>query len=379
MRHKAPHRGPVTTMQWRTTLSVETRYTAGAGSRLQLANLLLQMPVSKRILLLSQSPLQYCVDELRSLLESAGFLVHTLLLDASEDCKSASSLSTVWETLSENGFERKDTIVAIGGGALCDVAGFSAATYLRGINLVLVPSTLLAQVDAAIGGKTGINLKQGKNLVGAFYFPRMVLIDPEILTTLPGRELNSAKAEIIKYALIEKTVVENTEYRSGPRPLLSMLEQFLSEALAVDDPIWEGIILACVKMKLGVVGADPKEAGLRRCLNLGHTLGHAIETVSQYTVTHGEAVSMGMMFAFKLSESRSLIDSASVQRVRALIKRCSLPEILPATLSRDSLLEVMAKDKKREGAQIRFVLPVRELGSVDYDAALSLEYIGSMI
>ncbi|HEY9715350.1 MAG TPA: 3-dehydroquinate synthase family protein, partial [Chroococcales cyanobacterium] len=277
MRHKSKHRGPVISMRWDTALEVKTRVSVGMGARQKLSSILAQIGAGKRVLVLCQpSTAVHWLRDLLSSLPPEDYQVTTLEVPDGEACKSTDWLLRIWEHLQERRFDRRDTVVALGGGSVTDLAGFAASTYLRGLNLVLVPTSLLGQVDAAIGGKTAINLSVGKNLAGTFFFPKAVLADQEILSTLPQSQFTSGMGEIIKYALIEETVAKNTDYEMGPKSLLEVLETTLTSNSSgnfdYDDPGLSGMITSCIKMKLFVVGRDPHEASLRRYLNLGHTV-----------------------------------------------------------------------------------------------------------
>ena len=379
-KHKSRHSGPVVTMSWNTQLDLRTRVDVGSGARRRLPAILSQIGAGRRVLVLSQPFIPgHWFSDLTGALTSDHYQVSTREVPDGEACKSTDSLLRSWDALQARGFERKDTIVALGGGAVSDLAGFVAATYLRGLNLILIPTTLLAQVDAAIGGKTGINLPSGKNLAGTFYFPKAVLVDTEILSTLPAKHFASGLAEMIKYALIEETVASSTEYGMGPRLLLDVLEKNLNSSFAYDHPALSGLITSCIKMKLSVVAKDPYESGLRRCLNVGHTLGHAIETVSDFRLTHGEAISIGMAFALRLAVKKKRLDASSLSRIEALLSKVGLPLDIPKDLAKTKLVDAMAHDKKRQGEKIKFVLPDARLGAVDYQVDLPLTDLASLL
>lgn len=333
-------------------------------------DVLKQIGAGKKVLVVTQAsvPEKWIADAANSIADE-GFEVVTHVLPEGEACKSTEELVLMWSKLQEESFERNDTIFAIGGGAVTDVAGFAAASYLRGIRSVLMPTTLLAQVDAAIGGKTGINLSAGKNLAGAVHMPEVVLVDSGVLVTLPERDLQSGMGEIVKYAYIERTIAEATEYRPGPKLLIDVIDGFRS-AVTADDPAISSIVTSCVKMKLAVVAKDPHERRLRRCLNLGHTLAHAIEKVSKYSITHGEAVSIGTVFALRLGCSLGRIDAQHERTARDRLSRMHLPVALPDSLPLEQLLSAMMKDKKREGGSIKFVLPYDAPGFVDIDCVM---------
>lgn len=365
--------GRVVSLGMKSSTPLRSRVDICEGLRERCGDVLKQIGAGKKVLVVSQAsiPSQWLSDAFNSITDE-GFEVFTHTLPDGESCKSAEELMLLWSKLQEASFERNDTVLAIGGGAVTDVAGFAAATYLRGIRSVLMPTTLLAQVDAAIGGKTGINLSAGKNLAGSIHMPEVVLIDPDVLATLPERDLKSGMGEIVKYAYIERTIIESTEYKPGPKLLIDVLKSFKS-AVKADDPAISSIITSCVRMKLAVVAADPHEQRLRRCLNLGHTLGHAIEKVSDYSVTHGEGVSIGTVFAIQLAYSMGRMDAEHERTARAMLSRMYLPVVLPGELPLDQLLAVMMKDKKRQGSSIKFVLPHGQPGLVDIDCAISAD------
>jgi 3-dehydroquinate synthase len=264
-------------------------------------------------------------------------------LPAGESCKTLAEIGATCQWLAENGYDRGAAVIGVGGGAATDHAGFAAAVYLRGVEFALCPTTLLAMVDASIGGKTGVDLPAGKNLVGAFHQPRLVLADLGFFDTLPRRELTSGMAEVVKAALIADAALfarlEETAVPPG------------GEALAA-------IIAASVRVKVEVVTADEREGGRRAILNFGHTLGHALESESAYALLHGEAVSLGMMAALALGQARGVTDAALLPRAGALLGRLGLPvdvagRITPAVLSR---VEV---DKKRRADRVQFIFVPR--------------------
>jgi len=293
--------------------------------------------------------------------------------------KSIACLNDIWERLQALGFTRRDTILAVGGGALTDIGGFAAATYLRGINFIAVPTTVLAQVDAAIGGKTGINLKSGKNLAGAFYFASAIVVDTSLLATLSRRDFVSGLAEVIKYGMIEKTIANESEYTPGPKPLFPFLEECLDERFTYDHVALPGIITSCIKMKLSVVAKDPQENDLRRCLNLGHTLGHALEVASDFELSHGEAVAIGLVFATSVSIKRNKIDKEFLPRLTAVLERSGLPARAPASVSVEKIIAAMLHDKKRQAQAIKMVLPEAALGVVNYHADINVAEVEQLV
>lgn len=380
MRHKAKHRGPVITMLWNTALEVKTRVAVGAGARHKLSSTLAQINAGKRVLVLCQA--STAVHWLRDVLDdlpSDDFKVTTLEVPDGEACKSTDWLIRVWEHLQERGFDRHDTVVALGGGSVSDLAGFAASTYLRGLNLVIVPTSLLAQVDAAIGGKTAINLPAGKNLAGTYFFPKAVLADQEMLSTVPRKQVMGAVGEILKYALIEETVAKHTDYEMGPTPLLDVLEKIVTDGFDIEDPGVSGLITSCIKMKLYIVARDPREANLRRILNLGHTLGHALEKVGEFKLSHGEAVGIGIVQTTKLAVQQKRIEKAATERLKDLLIKAELPHELPKGLNKEELITAMAQDKKRHGENIKLVIPQTKLGVVDYEVSFPLADLGKLL
>ncbi len=279
-----------------------------------------------------------------------GLRCATVILPDGEQYKTLETLNTVFTALLTQRFDRQCTIIALGGGVIGDMAGFAAACYQRGVAFLQIPTTLLAQVDSSVGGKTAVNHPLGKNMIGAFYQPLCVVADTDTLATLPDRELSAGLAEVIKYGLIRD------------RPFLDWLEMHL-EALLVRDPaaLSEAIERAC-RNKAAVVAADEREIGERALLNLGHTFGHAIETGMGYgTWLHGEAVAVGMILAAELSARLGWLHREHVERVRALLARARLPMTPPAALSPDDFLRLMAVDKKAQDGQLRLIL-LRALG-----------------
>ena len=281
-------------------------------------------------------------------LASAGFDVAHLILPAGERFKTANSLQKIYDAALDHRLERSSAIIALGGGVIGDMSGYAAATWLRGIELVQVPTTLLAMVDSAIGGKTGINHPQGKNLIGAFYQPRLVWIDPEVLKTLPAREFRSAMAEVIKYGVI------------WDRELFDLLAKCdrLDQLRYVSAELLQTILYRCAKAKAEVVSKDEKEGNLRAILNYGHTVGHAIESVTNYRLyNHGEAVGLGMIIAGAIAVDLNLWSMEEQAQQVAIITKTRLPQTLPADIDLDAIVAAMSTDKKVEAGKVRFILP----------------------
>jgi len=289
-------------------------------------------------------------------LASAGFTTTVITVPDGERYKTLDEAAKIFDALVKNRFERGNPVVALGGGVIGDISGFAAAAYLRGVPYIQVPTTLLAQVDSSVGGKTGVNHPKGKNLIGAFYQPTAVYIDPLTLKTLPEREFKSGLAEVVKYGVIKD---------KGFFRFLERNSSSISKRGAND----EGYSLICrtieksCAIKTWVVSMDERESGLRAILNFGHTFGHAIEAVTGYgTFLHGEAVSMGMAMATNLSVSLGLCPAKDAQRVVSLIAAMGLPVDAPP-LPPAKLIEAMRLDKKVSGGRMRFVLP-RAIGRV---------------
>ena len=284
------------------------------------------------------------LESVKQGLESLGVSVIPIILPDGEEYKNAETLNQIYDVLLLNRCERKTTLIALGGGVIGDLTGFAAATYLRGVPFIQIPTTLLAQVDSSVGGKTGINHPRGKNMIGAFYQPLLVLADTSTLNTLPDQELSAGLAEVIKYGLIR-----DPEF-------FAWLEQNMHKLLARDPDALAYAIYRSCQNKAEVVAADEKESGQRALLNLGHTFGHAIETAMGYGAwLHGEAVGTGMVMAADLSQRLGWISQNDVDRARSLIRVARLPEIAPK-MTVETWMQLMGLDKKVEGGKIRFVL-----------------------
>lgn len=293
-------------------------------------------------------------------LEEAGFIVHRVVVPAGETSKSPERLLALYGRAVKAGLGRDGFAVALGGGVVGDLAGFFAATYLRGIPFVQVPTSLMAMVDSSVGGKTGINLTAGKNLVGAFHQPACVVIDVDTLKTLPRREFISGLAEVVKYGVIRDAV------------LFEKLEHEADAVVQYSWKDWPETIARCCQIKADVVAQDERESGLRAILNFGHTFGHALEQVTAYSRwLHGEAVAVGMVFAARLSARVLGTPRDDVERVVRLLSRLGLP-VSPDKGDWDALRRAMAADKKTRAAQLQFVL-MRKIGDVVYRCAVSEE------
>ncbi|MGC9505986.1 3-dehydroquinate synthase [Baaleninema sp.] len=281
-------------------------------------------------------------------LKDAGFQVSHYLFPDGEEYKTLDSIRGLYDAALEAKLERSSTMVALGGGVVGDMTGFAAATWLRGIHFVQVPTSLLAMVDASIGGKTGVNHPQGKNLIGAFYQPRLVLIDPTVLKTLPEREFRAGMAEVIKYGVI------------WDGELFGQLEaaETLDRIEHLSPELLREILVRSCQAKAEVVSQDEKEAGLRAILNYGHTIGHAVESLTGYTeLLHGEAVGIGMVAASRLAVTMDLLDRSCDDRQLALVQKAGLPTQIPQGVDFDAIVAKLQTDKKVKDGKVRFVLP----------------------
>ena len=292
-------------------------------------------------------------DRLGDQLVKAGWDVHLLVVDPGEQSKSTDVASQLWETMLTEGVDRQTVVVAVGGGVVGDLAGFVAATYVRGIPFVQIPTTLLAQVDSSVGGKVGVNLPGAKNMVGAFWQPQGVLIDVEVLGTLPEREYRAGLAEVVKYGVILEAA------------FFDFLQQHLEAIHAQDPQVLTTIVRQCCRLKAEVVQQDERETtGLRAKLNYGHTFAHALEAIGSYgQLLHGEAVAMGMCCAARLAARMGRVDETFVEKQLCLLRAFNLETTLP-NYSPDELLRLMYHDKKVEQGQLRFILPDR-MGHVE--------------
>ena len=300
-----------------------------------------------RVLVVTAAPLRRHVDNLKALLDARGLTVVIAEVPDAEEGKTAEVLAFCWQVLGKSDFTRSDIVIGFGGGAVTDLAGFVAATWLRGVAVIQVPTTLLAMVDAAVGGKTGINTTEGKNLVGAFHEPLAVFCDVRALDTLPRHDLVAGLAEVVKCGFIRdgeilRIVEENVD---------GLREGDLDEVRSVVVEL----IARAVQVKADVVAADLKESFLREILNYGHTFGHAIEYTERYQWRHGAAVSVGMVFAAELAHLAGRLTEAEVERHRTILSGLGLPVSYPGHRW-DALLTAMRRDKKTRGDLLRFVV-----------------------
>jgi 3-dehydroquinate synthase len=291
-------------------------------------------------------------------LRAAGRRAAMLTVPPGEGAKTLGEAERLYMELARLRMDRRSVVVALGGGVVGDLAGFVAATYLRGIDYVQVPTTLLAQVDASVGGKTAVDLPVGKNLVGAFHQPSLVIADVDTLATLPPRELRAGLAEVIKYGVIADAA------------LFVRLGEEAEAVLAADPATLIDLVQRSCEIKAEVVIADERETGLRAILNFGHTVGHAVEALTGYsTLLHGEAVAIGMVAAARMAARLGMLPAADVGHLRTLIERYALPTEVPSALAPEAILETMQLDKKTRDGQLQFVLPTR-IGAVEIGCAV---------
>ncbi len=320
---------------------------SGLLSRIEL--LLPHIPQKRTVIVSNTTVAPLYLQQLTEGLRANGVEVQSIILPDGEQYKSGESLNTIYDALLSARSERGTPLIALGGGVIGDITGYAAATYLRGVPFIQIPTTLLSQVDSSVGGKTGINHPLGKNMIGAFYQPRVVLADTTTLDTLPDKELRAGMAEVIKYGLIRDL------------PFLEWLEANIDKLLARDTSSLQYAIARSCQNKAEVVGADERESGERALLNLGHTFGHAIENGMGYGVwLHGEGVAAGTVMAADLSHRLGWLNAQDVVRVRKLFECAGLPVISPK-LGVEKYMQLMGLDKKVEGGKIRFVL-LKSLG-----------------
>ena len=339
----------------------------GAGLLARGELLARHLPQNRAALITDTTVAALYLDTVANALGAAGVSVIPVVLPAGEQHKDWRTLNAVFDALLANHCERKTTLVALGGGVIGDLAGFAAATYLRGVPFIQLPTTLLAQVDSSVGGKTAINHPHGKNMIGAFYQPLAVIADTATLNTLPNRELSSGLAEVIKYGLIR-----------DPQ-FFAWLESNIDALLERDPGALAYAISRSCENKAEVVAADEREeSGQRALLNLGHTFGHAIETGLGYgTWLHGEAVAAGTVMAARLSQHLGLLGAPDVARVAALLERARLPVTAP-DLGVERYLQLMGMDKKVESGRMRFIL-LRGIGSALLTAEVSRDALATVL
>ena len=300
-------------------------------------------------------------------IKEAGFDLLTVTIPDGEEYKDLLWLQHIYDELLSHKLDRSSALIALGGGVIGDMTGFAASTYMRGIAYIQVPTTLLAQVDSSVGGKTGVNHKLGKNMIGTFWQPRLVWVDIETLGTLPRRELLAGLAEVIKYGVIYD------------RELFDFLADNRDRILDLDSAALTHVVQRSCGIKAEVVAKDEREAGLRSILNYGHTIGHAIETVTEYRrFLHGEAVAIGMYLEARLSRMLNLIDEGQVSQIKDVIDSYGLPSEKPANINAHSIFLSMQLDKKAVAGELKFVLP-EKIGSVRMHKGVSEDLLREVL
>ncbi|WP_413112785.1 3-dehydroquinate synthase [Thaumasiovibrio sp. DFM-14] len=306
-------------------------------------------------------------DKLETTLASHARKVHRLVLPDGEQYKTLETFNTIMTFLLERNLGRDVLLVALGGGVIGDLVGFAAASFHRGVDFIQVPTTLLSQVDSSVGGKTAVNHPLGKNMIGAFYQPRRVIIDTDCLSTLPAREFAAGMAEVIKYGII------------ADRDFFVWLENNMQRLVALEQAALSYAIHRCCQIKAEVVAMDERESGVRALLNLGHTFGHAIEAEMGYgNWLHGEAVSVGIMMAAQTAHEMDRLSAEDVQRIEQLLRDAQLPIHKPDTMTFDAFMRHMARDKKVLAGQVRFILP-NQIGGADVIAGVSEDVLRRVI
>jgi len=305
-------------------------------------------------------------DKLSESMAAAGLTMDIVSFPRGEASKHLGTIGDLASQLARLGVDRKDGLVALGGGVTGDITGFLASSYMRGISFVQVPTTLLAQVDSSVGGKTGVDIPEGKNLVGAFYQPKCVYIDLKVLKSLPASELLNGLAEVIKYGVI----------RDGE--FFAYLAEKREAILGLDLAVLEGVIARCCEIKAEVVASDERESDLRRILNYGHTIGHAVEAASGYSLDHGLAVAIGMVAVNELAVGKEMLDRKMAERIREVISAFGLPVDIPAEFDPQQIKAFLKTDKKTVGGRPFFVLP-ETLGKVTITDDVSEELLDRVI
>ncbi len=337
----------------------------------QIANLLRRRGPQNPIVVTDENVAKFHAETVLASLCEAGYQPNLLTIPAGEANKTFETVNRLWRGFLDAGLDRKSTIIALGGGVVGDLAGFAASTFMRGVDWVVVPTSLLAMADASLGGKTGFDLPEGKNLVGAFHPPKLVLADPQVLKTLPETEFISGMAEVVKHGIIADPELFRLCSRGrGVQSLLTLhRSQETSESVT---GVLEEIIKRAMAVKIKIIEEDPYEKGLRAVLNLGHTVGHAVELVSGFNLRHGEAIAIGMAAEAKLSAKLGLAASGLSDAIAESLSALGLPVRIPNNLPRGEIVRAMRVDKKKSADAVRFALPI-EIGKVGLIEVTDLE------
>ncbi len=329
-------------------LSAMGEYDVVAQNVEQIGNLLYARGLKNPIIVTDENVSKLYAEKVLESLRKSGYNPKVLTVPAGEKYKTLDTVSSLWKSFLEYGLDRKSTVIALGGGVIGDLAGFTASIYMRGINWVVIPTTLLAMVDASLGGKTGFDLPEGKNLIGSFHAPKLVLADPQLLKALPEAELISGMAEVVKHGIISDPELFALCGR-GLDWVKNNLEEIAKRALAV---------------KIKIIEEDPYEKGSRAALNLGHTVGHAVELASKFHLRHGQAIAIGTVVEAMYAERVGVAGKGLADVIAATLSALSLPVRIPEEMPREEILRAMRVDKKKNAKAIRFALPV-EIGKVE--------------
>jgi len=333
-------------------------YDVIVGKLEQIGDLLLARELQNPIIVTDENVAKFHAEKVVASLSKAGFKPKIVTFAPGEEHKNLNTISFLWKSFLQNGLDRKSTVLALGGGVIGDITGFAASTYMRGVNWVGIPTTLLSMVDASLGGKTGFDLPEGKNLIGSFHPPKLVLADPQLLKTLPEAELVSGLTEVVKHGIISDPELFSLCLR-GLNWVKNNLEEIAKRAMAV---------------KIRIIEEDPYETGIRAALNLGHTVGHAVELVSKFELRHGEAVAIGIVVEAKYAEKIELSNKGTSKVINNALRALGLPVDIPKDLLREEIVRAMRMDKKKNTNAIRFALPV-EIGKVELVDVMDLERV----
>lgn len=337
-------------------LSAMGEYDSVIGRAGQIGELLRARELQNPVLVTDETMVRLHADKVLTALQDSGYPSKLITIPAGEQHKDLENVTRLWKSFLEHRLDRNSTVIALGGGVISDLTGFAAATYMRGINWIGIPTTLLSMVDASLGGKTGFDLPEGKNLIGSFYPPKLVLADPSLLLTLPDAELISGMAEVVKHGVICDPELYNLCTRG-----LDWVKQNLEE-----------IVKLAIAVKIKVIEEDPYEKGVRAKLNLGHTVGHAVELVSKFKLRHGEAVAIGTVVEAKYAERIGIAEKGLADKIAATMSALGLPISIPSEMPRAEIISTMRVDKKKTAKAIRFALPV-EIGKVELVEVTDLE------
>ncbi len=341
--------------------------TIGSGVLETIGSELKKNPIGSRYCLVSDDnvgPLY--AEKLVQSLQQAGVSCEMITFAAGEENKSMATVETLAREMARRGFDRSDAVIAVGGGVVGDIAGFLAAIYMRGIPFIQVPTSLLAQVDSSVGGKTGVDIPEGKNLIGAFYQPKAVYIDLDVLSTLPEKEFRGGLAEVIKYGVIVD------------QAFFSFLSENRVKIIELDKKVLLPMIRTCCQIKADVVAKDEREGGLRRILNFGHTIGHAVEAASGYTLIHGFGVAIGMQTVAELAIASGYATAEALQPLERILKDYQLPVTIPEAFDKQQIKQYLQTDKKTIGGRVFFVIP-EKIGKVIITDQVKPEHIDAVL